>query len=70
MFHVVYAVKYIFVIYALYPTISLLMHLFCSGHVSLLLQLQLAVLMTCGWLFLDLCVLCFDIMVLTLFMQL
>ena len=38
-------------IVALY-TISLLMHLFCSGHVSLFLQLQLAVLVTCGWLFL------------------
>ena len=47
-----------------------LMHLFCSGHVSLFLQLQLAVLMTCGWLFLIVCVLCFEIMFLTLFMQL
>ena len=54
---------------ALYTT-SLLMHLFCSGHVSLFLQLQLVVLVTCGWLFLIMRVLCFEIMFLTLFMQL
>ena len=46
------------------------MHLFCSGHVSLFLQLQLVVLVTCGWLFLIMRVLCFEIMFLTLFMQL
>ena len=37
------------------------MHLFCSGHVSLFLQLQLVVLVTCGWLFLIMRVLCFEI---------
>ena len=50
---------------ALY-TISLLMHLFCCGHVSLFLQLQLAVVVTCGWLFLIIRVLCFEIMFLTI----
>ena len=38
------------------------MHLFCSGHVSLNLQLQLVVLVSCGWLFLIMRVLCFEIM--------
>ena len=41
------------------------MHLSCSGHVSLFLQLQLAVLVTCGWLFLIMRALCFEIMFLT-----
>ena len=39
------------------------MHLFCSGHVFLFLQLQLVVLVTCGWVFLIMCVLCFEIYV-------
>ena len=34
---------------ALY-TMSLLMHLFCSGHACLFLQLQFSALMYCGWL--------------------
>ena len=39
---------------------SLLMHLFCKRHASLFLQLQLAVLMTCDWLFLIMSVLVFS----------
>ena len=56
-------------IVALY-TMSLPMHLFCSGHASLILRLQLSALMACGWLFLIMRVLWFVIIDLTLFTQL
>ena len=56
-------------IVALY-TMSLLMHLFCSGHACLFLQLQFSALMSCGWLFLIMPVLWLVIIDLTLLMQL
>ena len=55
-------------IVALY-TMSLLIHLFCSGHACLFLQLQFSGLMSCGWLFLIMRVLWLVIIDLTLLMQ-
>ena len=49
---------------------SLLIHLLCSGHACLFLQLQLSVLMFCDWLLLIMRVLCLVIVDLTLLMQL
>ena len=51
-------------------TMSLLMHLFCTGHPNLFLQLQFSTLISCGWLFLIICVVWPVIIDLTLLMQL